>query len=259
MAYALITGASKGIGKAIAEELAKRKINVLLLARSEDLLKEFAKYLFETYAVQAYYFTADLSEINTPKKIFDWCNTHHFPVSILINNAGYGLSGRLEKYSLPEHIGVMHVNMIAAVELIYLFLPQLKEQPKAYIMNIASSASHQAVPGLNIYAATKTFILSFSRGLRYELKHTNVSVTAVCPGATNTDFISRANIKSTHAIELAKKFSMQPEKVAAIAVNGMFENKTEVIPGLINKLNKFLVWLLPKSLSEKGAAKVYGV
>jgi short-subunit dehydrogenase len=259
MAYALITGATKGIGRAIAEELAKRKINVLLVARSEDLLTEFTQYLFQTYAVQAYYLTVDLSETNAAEKIFDWCSINDLSVRILVNNAGYGLSGPLEKYSLPEHVDVMQVNMIVPVELIYLFLPELKEQPKAYIMNIASSASHQAVPGLNTYAATKAFILNFSRGLRYELKHTNISVTAVCPGATNTDFIRRANIKSTRAIRLAKKFDMQPEKVAAIAVKGMFENKAEIIPGLINKLSRLLVWLVPKSLSEKGAAKVYGI
>jgi short-subunit dehydrogenase len=259
MAYALITGATKGIGKAIAEELAKRKIDVLLVARSDNLLKEFAEYLSQKYVVQAYYFKVDLSEINAAKKIISWCNLHNFPVSILINNAGYGLGGKLEKYSLREHIELMNVNMIVCVELIYLFLPQLKEQPRAYIMNMASGAAYQAVPGLNIYAATKAFILSFSRGLRYELKNSNVSVTAVCPGATNTDFIIRANIKSERAIKLAKKFSMQPEKVAAVAIKGMFENKTEVVPGLINKLSKFLVWLLPQSLSENSAATIYDV
>ena len=259
MGYALITGASKGIGKAIAEELTKRKIDVLLVARSEDLLKEFARYLSQTYAAQAYYFAIDLSEIDAAKKIFDWCDLHNLFISILINNAGYGLNGSMEKYSLREHIDLMNVNMIVCVELIYLFLPQLKERPKAYIMNVASGAAYQAVPGLNIYAATKAFILSFSRGLRYELKHTNVSVTAVCPGTTNTDFITRANIKNERAIKLAKKFSMQPEKVASIAVKGMFENKTEVVPGFINKLSKFLVWLLPTSLSEKGAATIYDV
>ncbi len=259
MAYALITRATKGIGKAIAEELAKRKINVLLIARSEGLLKEMAQHLSTTYGVQTNYFAVDLSETNAAKKIFEWGNANNYSINILINNAGYGLSGEFENYSLQEHIDMMHVNMTVTIELIYLFLPKLKEQQKGYIMNIASSASHQAVPGLNVYAASKAFILSFSRGLRYELKSMNVSITVVCPGATDTDFIIRANINSAKAIKLAKMFNMQPQKVAVIAIKGMFANKPEVIPGFINKLSAFLVWLFPKSLSEKSAAVIYDI
>ncbi len=239
--------------------MAKRKIDLLLVARSEELLKEIAQYLFKTYTVQTNYFAVDLSETNAAKKIFEWCNANNYSINILINNAGYGLSGEFENYSLQEHIDMMHVNMTVTVELIYLFQPKLKEQQKGYIMNIASSASHQAVPGLNVYAASKAFILSFRRGLQYELKSMNVSVTVVCPGATNTDFINRANIKSVKAIKLAKMFNMQPQKVVVIAIKGMLKNKTEVIPGFINKLSAFLVWFLPKYLPERSAAVIYDI
>jgi len=259
MAYALVTGATKGIGKAIAEELAKRKIDLLLTARSEDLLKELVQYLSLTYAIKTSYIVADLCEENAAKKFFDWCTKNNYSVNILINNAGYGLSGKLEKYSLQEHLDMMHVNMKSPVELIYLFLPLLKVQPKSYIMNITSTASYQSVPGMNLYAASKAFILNFSRGLRHELKHTNVSVTAISPGATDTAFIKRANIEGARALKLAGIFNMQPREVAAIAIKGMFAEKAEVIPGFINKLSTFLVWLLPKRLSEKFAAKIYEI
>jgi short-subunit dehydrogenase len=165
----------------------------------------------------------------------------------------------LENYSLSEHVDMMHLNMLTPFKLIYLFLPQLRDQRKAYIVNIASTASYQAVPGLNLYAACKAFVLSFSRGLRYELRHTNVSVSAVCPGATKTDFINRANIKNARTIRFSAMFNMQPQKVAAIAIRGMYAKKTEMIPGFLNKVNAFFVWLLPKFLSERSAAFIYNV
>jgi short-subunit dehydrogenase len=257
MAYALVTGATKGIGKAIAEVLAARKIDLLLIARSENLLAEVAQCLSGTHKIQSDYLAVDLAQADSAEKIFDWCTLNNYSVSILINNAGFGLSGKLEKYSLQEHLDLMNVNVITSVKLIYLFLPVLKAQQKSYIMNIASTASYQAVPGMSLYAASKTFMLSFSRGLQQELRHTNVSLTVVSPGATETDFINRANIKGKRALKLSKMFNMQPQRVAIIAVKKMFAGKTEVIPGITNKLSVFLVWFFPKRLSEKLASAIY--
>lgn len=259
MSYALITGASKGIGKAIAENLAKKNINLLLVARSEDLLREFAQELMDTYKIQAHYLSIDLALNAAPTHIYNWVRDNNYPVNILVNNAGYGLSGMFSKYSFQEHFNMMQVNMTAPVELISLFLPNLKMQPVAYILNIASSAAYQAVPGLSLYAASKSFILSFSRGLKYELRNTSISVTAICPGATDTDFPNRADVTTEKAKKLAAKFNMQPNKVAAIAVDAMFAKKAEVVTGFVNKIGLFLTWLLPKSVLEKGAADIYGL
>ena len=151
---------------------------------------------------------------------------------------------------------MMQLNMNAVVALTFLFLPLLKQQPKAYILNIASSAAYQAVPYLSLYAATKAFILQFSRGLHYELKKTIVSVTCICPGATDTGFAARAQL-GAKGLKTAEKVNMTPEQVADIAVNGMFSGKTEVIIGLINKAGAFFAWLLPKKLVEQTAAKIY--
>ena len=177
----------------------------------------------------------------------------------MVNNAGYGLSGSFLKNTFQDHADMMQVNMTVPVELTSLLLPQLQQQPSAYILNIASAAAYQAVPGLSLYAATKSFILSFSRGLKYELKNTNVSVTAVCPGATDTDFPNRAEVTSDKAKKLAAKFNMQPNTVAALAVDAMFAKQAEVVTGFINKMGLFLTWLLPKSILEKGAADIYGL
>jgi uncharacterized protein len=256
MNYALITGASKGIGKAIAEELAARRFNVLLIARSENALKENVASIADKYKVKADYLPIDLSLSESADRIYQWCKEKDYTVQILVNNAGYGLSGYFEKYTTEENTNMMQLNMIVPVKLCKLFLPALRLQPKAYILNIASSAAYQAVPCLSLYAATKAFLLSFSRGLRQELRQSNVSVTCISPGSTDTDFSKRAQI-GIKGLKAAEKINMTPEAVARIAVKSMFAGKTEVITGAINKLGAFLVWLSPKSLVERTAMKIY--
>lgn len=256
MSYALITGASRGIGKAIAEELASRKVNLLLVARSGEELKVLAESLALTYAIQADWRVADLTDPNAPADIFKWVNDREYPVSILVNNAGYGLSGHFEKFNPEEHTNLMQVNMHAPVILCNLFLPLLKKSPEAHILNIVSSAAYQAVPGLGVYGASKAFLLSFSRALSYELKKSTVSVTAVSPGSTDTAFADRAKV-GTKALKAAEKVNMTANEVAKIAVDAMYERKTEVITGLINKVGAFLVWLLPKKFVENAAASLY--
>jgi hypothetical protein len=256
MSIALITGASKGIGKAIAKELAIKKIDVLLIARSSELLQQIANDLSETYGIHADHFGIDLSEPHAAEKILAWCNEKKYAVNILVNNAGYGLSGSFEKYTAKEQTEMMQVNMNVPVELCSLFLPMLHQQSKSYILNIASGASYQAVPGLTVYAATKAFVLSFSRGLQYELRNTAISVTALCPGATDTDFPNRAKV-GIKAQKAAAKLNMTAEEVAKLAVKAMFSEKTEEVTGLVNKLGVFFAWLLPKKIVEKAAAGIY--
>lgn len=256
MAYALITGASKGIGKAIATELASRKTDLLLVARSVENLKTLADDLREKYGVKTAYLSIDLSEENAAQKVFDWCSEENFSINILVNNAGYGLSGNLNRYKLEENLNMLQLNMLVPVALTQLFLPQLSAQPKAYILNTASSAAYQSVPGLSLYAASKSFLLSFSRGLHQELKHTNISVTCLSPGATDTDFVVRAQL-GPKGLKAANQVNMTPEAVAKIAVKAMFRGKAEVIAGAVNKLSVFAAWLLPKSFVERTAMKIY--
>ena len=256
MPYALITGASKGIGKAIAEELAGRQFNILLVARSGEILQQEAERLSRQYKIMADHLAVDLSLPGAAENIYKWCGQKNYIVSVLVNNAGYGLSGPFEKYSVSDNMNMMHVNMMAPVQLCQLFLPMLRQQPKAYILNIASSSAYQAVPLMSLYAASKAFILSFSRGLRQELRHSTVSVTCISPGATDTNFPARAMI-GEKGLKTAEKVNMTPETVAKIAVGSMLAGKAEVITGLINKLGAFMVWLLPKTLVERTAMKIY--
>ncbi|HEV7622303.1 MAG TPA: SDR family oxidoreductase [Flavisolibacter sp.] len=256
MPYALITGASKGIGRSIALELAARKIDLLLVARNGQALKELSEELIQKHFVQVQYLVKDLAVPGSANEVYNWCLQNNYSVQYLINNAGYGLSGRFENYPLADHLNMMEVNMNTLVALCYLFLPQLRQQKQAYIMNIASSAAYQAVPYLAVYAATKAFVLQFSRALNYELKDSPVSVTCISPGATKTGFDARANL-GPKALKTAAKLQMQPEAVAKMAVTAMFNRNSEIITGFVNKIGAAFVWLLPKKLVEKMAAGIY--
>lgn len=256
MPFALITGASKGIGKAIALELAARGYDLLLLARSEDLLKETALEIAAGSNISCQWLALDLSGDQAAERVYTHCKEHAFPVSVLVNNAGYGLSGSFEKYPMEAHADMLRLNIITLVSLTRLFLPDLKKQPASYILNIGSSAAYQAIPFLSAYAASKSFVLSFSRGLRGELKETAVSVTCVCPGPTDTNFVNRANV-GAKGQKAAARFNMSPESVARIAIKSLFNRKAEVITGGMNKLSAFFAWLLPKSLVEGIAKKLY--
>jgi short-subunit dehydrogenase len=219
-------------------------------------LKTVAEEITDRFDVKVDYLATDLSSLTGSQQVFDWCVSNNYTVNILINNAGYGLSGAFEGYSIDENLNMMQLNMNTSVQLCQQFLPMLKQQPKSYILNVASSAAYQAVPGLSLYAATKIFLLNFSRGLRQELKNSSVTVSTICPGATDTDFSSRANV-GAKALRTAEKVNMAPQDVAKIAIDGMFKGKAEIVPGIINKLNVFAAWLLPKELLERMAMALY--
>jgi uncharacterized protein len=255
MNYALITGASGGIGLCIARELAKRKINLLLVARSSNTLSSICNDLQKEFGIKADFFSADLSQATSVNAITEWLKSKSYNVDILVNNAGYGIWGTVENTPAEQLDNMMQLNMNAVVNLCHAMLPTLKKQSKAYILNVASTAAYQAVPTLATYAATKAFVVLFTRGLRVELKDSNVSVTCLSPGATSTNFIDRAGMESMK--ERAEKFSMKPEAVAKIGVEGMFKGKAEILPGFVNWISVQLTYFMPKSIPEKIAEGLY--
>lgn len=256
MSYALITGSSKGIGKAIAFELAKHKYDILLTARSAELLQQTAEEIKKQYPLTVHFFPLDLSELTAPQKLFDWCVENDFPVSVLVNNAGFGLTGSFEQISLKETNDLLQINVIVPTQLCRIFIPLLKQQSQSYILNICSSTAYQAVPLLAVYSASKAYILRFTRALKHELTATNISVTCLSPGPTDTDWAKSAKM-SDKVLRMADKFNMAPQKVAAIGIKAMFNKRTEVIAGFTNKLGAFMSWFLPNSFVEKTTGKLY--
>ncbi|HEX8328167.1 MAG TPA: SDR family oxidoreductase [Hymenobacter sp.] len=254
--YALVTGASRGIGRAIALQLAQRGHDLLLVARSEDQLKALAQEIGQKHQRQAQVLALDLAAPGAAEKTAAWATQHTNQLAVLVNNAGYGLWGRFEDLGLAEQQNMLQLNMALPVALTHALLPALHQAPQAYILNVASTAAYQAVPSLSLYAASKAFLLSFSRGLRYELKARNVSVSCLCPGATTTDFADRAGM-GAELQATANKVSMTAEAVAAIAVAGLLAGEAEIIPGVLNKVSAGLTSVVPKGIVEKIAAGIY--
>jgi len=255
MPFALITGASGGIGLCMARELAQRKIDLILVARSQDRLSELSRQLASEFGVRVEFLSLDLSKKNAAIVLTNWLTENSFEVNILINNAGYGLWGTVETTPWDQLDNMMQLNMNAVVQLCQSMIPELKRHSKSYILNVASTASYQAVPTLATYAATKGFVVLFTRGLRMELKGTPISVTCLSPGATSTNFIDRAGMESMK--ERAEKFSMKPEPVAKIAIDGMFKGKAEILPGFVNWISVQLTYFMPKAIPEKIAEGLY--
>lgn len=255
MKHAIVTGASKGLGKAIARELAMRGYDVLLVARSQELLEEEALQLHQHHKVNIYALGMDLTESSAPAQIIDWCQHHSFHPSVLVNNAGYACWGYFEKIPLTQQLNMLQLNITALVTLTHALLPLLKKNEAAYILNVASTSAFQAVPTLSLYAASKAFVRSFSRALRFELRKTTVSVTCVTPGPMTSDFMDRAGMDAMK--ETAKKFEMPASKVASAAVDSLFKRKGEIVPGFTNYLTGKLSNIVPDSLLEKIASKLY--
>ena len=255
MAFALITGGSGGIGFYLARELASRKHNIILVARSSEQLSQRCAELSKAFNIRAEFLSLDLSTPDAHLTLKSWLHQNSFSIDILINNAGYGIWNPVEKTTLDELTNMMQLNMNTLVNLCYTLLPDLKTHKKSFILNVASTAAYQAVPTLTTYAATKAFVVLFTRGLRQELMKSSVSVSCLSPGATSTGFIDRAGMASMK--ERAEKFSMKPEAVAKIGIKGMLKGKAEIIPGFVNWLSVQFTYLVPKSLTEKIAQELY--
>jgi len=256
MNYALITGASKGIGKSIALALAAKGNNLLLVSRSEEALKELSTFIAQRYKVKTDYLAIDLAAADAAQRVYNWYTEKGYAIHILVNNAGYGLWGKFDSRSIESHNEMLQLNVLTLVQLTHKILPDLKKQSSAYILNVASTAAYQAVPTLSLYAASKSFVLLFTRGIKLELKDTNVSVSCLCPGPTSTDFIERAGM-SESIKKKSDTFSMTADAVAKIGVNGMYKGKAEIIPGLLNKIIVIFTALLPKFITEKIANDLY--
>ena len=250
MNYTLITGASKGIGKAIAFEAAKRKMNLLLVARSKDLLGQLVSEL-SSMNVSVKIFAADLLQDDAAKKIFQFAKENGLNINMLVNNAGAALYGRFEDADLQKNMNVMKLNMDACVKIAYEFLKQTDASQRRYILNTVSIGAYQPLPTMAIYAASKSFMLFFSRALRQEMKEKNVYVTALCPGGVETEFFMPAGLEKV--VEKNAKYMMSADIVAKAGLNAVMKNKSVEIPGFINKMTALVSKLFPHDISGTGS------
>jgi len=240
--YALITGASQGLGRAFAFELAKRKTNLVLVALPNENLHELASQLAD-FQILVHYFETDLSLRENVEALAQTIN-ENFRVHILINNAGRGGTMRFEEAGVGYLDGILQLNIVAPTLLTRLLLPNLRQQKQAYVLSVSSMASFSPIGYKTVYPASKAFIRYWSLGLREELKGSGVSVSVVYPGPMKT------NVDVTQRIEkqgfIGQAGLLTPAKIAAIAVRKMFQGKATIVPGFANKLSRALMALLPK-------------
>ncbi len=246
MKTALITGASSGIGFALAYEFAKEKNNVVLVARSEDKLASLAAELKNAYAISVKIIVADLSKMEDVQKVYDTCATENISIDYLVNNAGVGEFGFFKDASWSKTEQMIDLNIKSLTKMCYLFLPNMIAKKEGKILNIASTAAFQPGPLMAVYYATKSYVLFFSEAIYNELQGTGVHVTCLCPGPTESGFQAAAALEESKLVK-GKKLPTS-EEVAAFGYKAMMNNKMTVIPGFMNNLLATSVRFSPRKM-----------
>ena len=256
MKVTLITGASSGIGEAFARRLAEEKHNLVLVARSEKKLHELCDELMLQHKITAHYVALDLNGFEADLRLFEETERHAMEVEWLINNAGFGSMGDFARLDLERELEMINLNIAALVALTHRYLQKMRERRTGTIINVASTASFQPVPFMATYAATKAFVRSFSEAIAEENRTFNITVSAFCPGPTETNFFDAAEIKSDVRSAMFKKGIQTPEEVVETALAAAKRGKAQSIPGLKNYILAHLVGFLPDALITRTVGTV---
>jgi len=255
-ATALVTGASAGIGEAIARELAGRGHGVTLVARREERLRTLADELSERFGVRAEALAADLGDKGARSDLSRRISDLGLDVEILVNNAGFGGGQDFARTDGDRLVSMVELNCVALLDLQANYLPQMVERGRGAIINIASTAAFQPLPGAATYAATKAFVLSLSEAVHEELKGTGVTLTAICPGPVKTEFPEAAGLKGAED-QVPGVLWMSAESVAKQAVDAADDGKRAIIPGLLNRAGALTGQHAPRMLALPIAKRVW--
>jgi uncharacterized protein len=251
--YALITGASGGIGEQLALLAAADGYNVILVARDKVALKRVAELIEQRYGVTTLVLAQDLAQPKSPKLIFDSVKRQNISVSVLINNAGFGDYGEFSKSNRSIQLSMIDLNIRALTELTHLFLPEMVKRRKGYVVNLGSIASFLPGPLMSVYFASKAYVLSFSDALAQELKGSGVSVTCLCPGSTKTQFGNAAHVKTSHSTQTSR---VTPKQVAVFGWEAMKKGKTRAIYGNSNRFTILAMKIVPHNLVARIVEKI---
>jgi short-subunit dehydrogenase len=250
--WALITGASAGIGVALARELAAGGTNLVLTARRRDRLVDLAGELSAKHEVRTLVCVADLAQPSGPQEIFAFTEGKNIAVDLLVNNAGFGAYGEFHKTQIDRLLEMAQVNVSAVVHLTHLYLPGMIARRGGDILILASTAAFQAVPYITTYAATKSFDLQFAEGLAEEVRHYGIRVCALCPGSTESEFLEVAGQRHH-----TRRPQETAEKVARGVPRALAAGKTSVISGFTNWLGAETVRFAPRRMVTRIAGGVF--
>jgi len=251
--WTVVTGASSGIGAELARVFSGIGHNVILVARRRDKLDALAEELRRRDGGIIEVMEADLSDQKAPRALFDAISEKGIEVHTLVNNAGYGLGGEFAELPLDDQLRMMHVNMTALTQMCHLFLPAMIARGRGGIINVSSLAGFLAGPRMAVYYASKAYVLSLSEALHEEVKKHGVTVTALCPGATESEFGERADVNDT---KLFSGRRMPSEAVARIGVEGYRAGHAIVVPGAMNRLKAQITRLMPRFATRRVAASL---
>ena len=254
MATALVTGASSGLGEEFARQLARQKYDLILVARREDRLKAVADEASRLGAAKVKVIAADLSGHESAAALHRQVTSAGIEVDYLVNNAGFGTRGRFDNLPIEREIEEIGLNVTALVALTRLFLPTMVAKRSGTIINVSSVGGFTPVPFMATYGATKAFVLSFSEALAEELKDAGVTVMALCPGATRTEFQKVANVDDAKMPSFA---FMSAETVVTQAIAAAKRGKSVYVNGPINKMMVETTRLTPRKLVAKIAGAMF--
>ncbi len=254
MKTALITGASSGIGEKFARELASRKTDLVLVARSQDKLEQLATELSNTYQVKTEVIVKDLTEATARQAVFDAVQAKGLSIDLLINNAGFGDYGAFSDRSLSKQMTMVQLNIATVVELTGLFLPLMQQRSSGAIINLSSIAGFQPIPYMSVYAASKAFILNFSEALWAENKDRGVKILAVCPGPTESKFYESADFPESATV-LNRMTMASAEKIVREALKALDKGQSTVVTG---GFNNHLIVNLPRLIPRDLLVNVVG-
>jgi short-subunit dehydrogenase len=243
--WALVTGASSGIGSDLARNLAAAGCHLILTARRKDRLDALKKELEGKHAITIETISNDLSTPAGPRELFEATQRLNVPVSVLINNAGIGLNGQFADLDLSAQLALIQLNIASLTELTHRYLEAMKSREEGWILNVASLYAFNLGPGYAVYAASKHYVLNLSESLHYEMKNRGVHVTALCPGPTQTEFF---DVSGQGSNPIMDKVLMKSDKVAKIGLKAMLEGKPYVVPGLTNSVMAESIKFVPKSI-----------
>lgn len=249
----LVTGASSGIGRELARCFAADGSKLILVARKRDTLNSVAEELRRDYKTHAEVLPADLAGPSAPLRIFEHLETAGTKVDVLVNNAGFGAKGPFARLPLDRQLNMVQVNLTALMHLTRLFLPGMVDRHRGGVVNVASTAAFQPGPGMAVYYATKAFVLSFSEAVTEELAGTGVTVTALCPGPTATNFVAAADGKSSRLFD---KVAMSAQSVALTGYQAFRRGRAVVITGLVNRALATSTRFVPRAVVRKIAKRL---
>jgi uncharacterized protein len=252
---ALITGAASGIGYQLAYIFARNHYNLVLVDKQEEKLTEIADKFIQEFSISVKNFVKDLSVDSSPEEIFTELQQASIKVDVLVNNAGFGTYGVFAETDLDTELKMLQVNVVSLTHLTKLFLKDMVDQGYGKILNVASAAAFQPGPLMAVYFATKAYVLSFSEAIANELEGTGVTVTALCPGPTASEFQQTAAMSDSKIASVNRM--MDTETVAKIGYRSLMANKTVVVPGVRNKILTESVRFTPRNLVTKVVRRMH--